>query len=81
MNPWIVVKHFILFVLSPVGSWFPAKTCTSCKVPEGELGPLEERFSKAFHASPHPIAITSLEDGRVIDVNDAFLRMTGYRRE
>ncbi|GBD96452.1 MAG TPA: PAS domain S-box protein [Nitrospirae bacterium] len=41
----------------------------------------EEKSSKAFRSSPDWIVISTLEDGRFIDVNDAFLRITGYRRE
>lgn len=41
----------------------------------------EEKFSKAFHASPDSIVITRAEDGTYIDVNEAFQEITGYRRE
>ncbi len=41
----------------------------------------EERFSKAFHASPIGIHIFRLTNGRSIDANDAFLDLTGYSRE
>jgi PAS domain S-box-containing protein len=41
----------------------------------------EERFSKAFHSSPQPMSIASLEEGRYIDVNDRFLEISGYTRE
>jgi PAS domain S-box-containing protein len=41
----------------------------------------EERFSKAFHASPIPVAIHSLEEGRFADANEAFQRMTGFKAE
>ena len=41
----------------------------------------EERFYKAFNANPEPITIASLADGRYIDVNESFLRITGCRRE
>jgi PAS domain S-box-containing protein len=41
----------------------------------------EERFYKAFHASPQPITIATASDGRYIDVNEAFLGVTGYQRE
>jgi len=41
----------------------------------------EERFYKAFHASPEPITIATASEGRYIDVNETFLRVTGYRRE
>jgi PAS domain S-box-containing protein len=38
----------------------------------------EERFSKAFHTSPIPVAIHTLEEGRFADANEAFQKMTGY---
>ncbi|MBU5635707.1 PAS domain S-box protein [Geomonas sp. Red69] len=41
----------------------------------------EEKFSKAFHASPDSIVITRAEDGTYIDVNEAFQEITGYSRE
>ncbi len=41
----------------------------------------EEKFSRAFHASPSLMAIRSLEDGRFIDVNEAYVRTTGFSRE
>jgi PAS domain S-box-containing protein len=43
-----------------------------------ELRHSEERFSKAFHASPTAITISSLVDGRFIDANESFLLMLGY---
>src|SRR5579872_267131 len=41
----------------------------------------EERFYKAFNASPEPITIAALSDDRYIDVNESFLRVTGFRRD
>ncbi len=41
----------------------------------------EERFSKAFHLSPVGIAIFRAADGRFVDVNDDFVRTSGYSRE
>jgi PAS domain S-box-containing protein len=41
----------------------------------------EEMFYKAFHASPEPTAIATALEGRFIDVNLSFLRVTGYDRE
>ncbi|MCF8092002.1 MAG: cache domain-containing protein [Desulfotignum sp.] len=38
----------------------------------------EEMFSKAFQCSPSGMFIASLKDGRVINVNDSFLKFTGY---
>jgi PAS domain S-box-containing protein len=45
------------------------------------LGASEERFAKAFHLSPLSIAISTLSDGVYREVNDSFLRFTGYTRE
>jgi two-component system cell cycle sensor histidine kinase/response regulator CckA len=41
----------------------------------------DERFLKAFHASPACQIIVSREDGRIFEVNDAFCDMVGYKRE
>jgi len=41
----------------------------------------EEKFHKAFHSSPDWFVISTLEDGFYIDVNEAFLKTTGYRLE
>ncbi|MDX2243153.1 MAG: PAS domain S-box protein [Leptolyngbyaceae cyanobacterium bins.302] len=38
----------------------------------------EERFFKAFQASPTPFAIVDLNHHRFIAVNDSFLELTGY---
>jgi two-component system cell cycle sensor histidine kinase/response regulator CckA len=41
----------------------------------------EERFYKAFHLNPEPITLATLSEGRYVDVNESFLRITGYKRE
>jgi two-component system cell cycle sensor histidine kinase/response regulator CckA len=41
----------------------------------------EETFRKAFNANPEPITIATIAEGRYIDVNECFLRVTGYSRE
>ena len=46
-----------------------------------ELRESEEKFSKAFRSSPDSIAITTIKDGKYIEVNDSFTRITGYTRE
>ena len=48
---------------------------------EEALRASEERFAKAFQASPAAITVSTLDEGRYVDVNDAFLRLTGYTRE
>ncbi|MBN1161263.1 MAG: response regulator [Dehalococcoidales bacterium] len=41
----------------------------------------EIKFSKAFLASPAMVSITTLKDGKFVDVNESFLRFYGYSRE
>ena len=40
----------------------------------------EEKFSKAFRASPDPMTITSVRDRRYMDVNQSFLTVRNYQR-
>jgi PAS domain S-box-containing protein len=41
----------------------------------------EEKFSNAFRLSPDVIAITTFAEGKFVDVNDAFVAVTGHSRE
>ncbi|GFE69950.1 hybrid sensor histidine kinase/response regulator [Chroococcus sp. FPU101] len=41
----------------------------------------EEKFSKAFRSSPNAITISTLRDGRYIEVNESCLQMLGYSHE
>ena len=45
-----------------------------------KLGDSEQRFATAFRSSPEGITISTLADGRYIEANPAFLRMTEYER-
>jgi PAS domain S-box-containing protein len=54
---------------------------TDQKRAQEELRQSEERFSKAFHSSPAALSVGLLEDGKLLEVNDAFLRMTGHKRD
>ena len=48
---------------------------------EEALRKSEERFSKAFQASPATIAISTYPEGLYVDVNEHFTQMLGYSRE
>ena len=48
---------------------------------EESLRQSEERFAKAFQASPAPMLITTLDEGRIIDVNARGLSLVGATRE
>jgi PAS domain S-box-containing protein len=54
---------------------------TERKQAEIELANLAEKFSKAFRCSPNAITISTLEDGRFIEVNDSFVKLSGYQPE
>lgn len=54
---------------------------TEHRYAEEALRESEEKFSKAFRASPDIITISTLEDGRFIEVNDSFTHYSGYSRE
>lgn len=41
----------------------------------------EEKFSVAFQTSPYAITITRAQDGKFVETNDAFTRVTGFSRE
>ena len=40
----------------------------------------EERFAKAFNTSPFTVTISSLKTGKLIEVNDTFVNVTGFSR-
>ncbi len=46
-----------------------------------ELRLSEEKFSKAFRNSPIIITISTFNDGRFIEVNESFQRISGYSQE
>ena len=41
----------------------------------------EEKFAKAFADNPAATALTNLEDGRFLDVNDTWVALNGYSRD
>ncbi len=53
----------------------------SLKEQKKALGESEERFQKAFRASPIAVSLVSGPEERFIDANDAFLQLVGYARD
>jgi PAS domain S-box-containing protein len=58
-----------------------ARDVTEQKRAERAVRESEERFAKAFNASPAAKTITRASDRLVIDVNTAFVEMLGYARD
>lgn len=53
---------------------------TDRKRAEADLLLSEEKFSKLFKCNPDLISISTLEEGRYVEINDAYLETTGYER-
>ncbi|MEH2288836.1 sensor histidine kinase [Nostoc sp.] len=54
---------------------------TDRKQGEIVLQNLAQKFAKAFSCSPDSITISTLQDGRFIEVNDSFVNLSGYGRD
>ncbi|MBI4466894.1 MAG: PAS domain S-box protein [Acidobacteria bacterium] len=54
---------------------------TERKRAEQALRQSEEKFAKAFRSSPDAITLATVGEGRYVEVNPGFLRLSGYRRE
>ncbi|WP_449117681.1 EAL domain-containing protein [Pseudomonas viridiflava] len=51
---------------------------TPFKQAQRQLQLSEEKFAKAFHASPDGLTISRARDGGILEVNEGFSRITGY---
>jgi PAS domain S-box-containing protein len=58
-----------------------AEEITERKRAQDDLRASEEKFARAFNINPAAIIITRLHDGRILEVNDAFVKMFGYGRD
>ena len=63
------------------GIIFTAMDIRELKEAEKELRKSKERFSKMFYFSPQIVALSTIAEGRYLEANDAFLKVTGYKRE
>ncbi|MCM2358025.1 MAG: PAS domain S-box protein, partial [Geobacteraceae bacterium] len=66
---------------SPIYGVAVIQDITECRQAEEALRQSEAKFAKAFNATPTWLVISALEDGRFIEINEAFERICGYRRE
>ncbi|MGE5380911.1 MAG: PAS domain S-box protein [Methylocystaceae bacterium] len=54
---------------------------TARKLIEGELRHSKEQLQQIIGASPAPICVSTLKEGLYLNVNESFLKLTGYTRE
>ncbi|MFN6537304.1 MAG: PAS domain S-box protein [Nostoc sp. EkiNYC01] len=54
---------------------------TERKQAEIALQNFAQKFAKAFSCSPDSITISTLKEGRFIEVNDSFVKLSGYERD
>ena len=65
----------------PIGMMGRLRDISDIKQVEEALRESEEKYSKLFHSNPQWLHITTLEDGRYVEVNDAVKEITGYERD
>jgi PAS domain S-box-containing protein len=75
--------HFLQSIINIVNDelLFISKDATEQKHVSDALNRSEEMFSKVFRLSPENITLTSLKEGRYVDVNESFLYAIGYSRD
>lgn len=54
---------------------------TARRAAERQLRETHDRFQKLFHAAPLPIVVSSLAEGRLVEVNDAYCALIGRTRD
>lgn len=80
---WLVGRGRFIYNESgePVRMYGAVLDRTEYKQAEVALRESEQKFSKIFYASPVPVSINRVSDGRYMDVNESFLERMGYTRE
>lgn len=64
-----------------IGASKVARDITKRQLAEAALRQSEARFSKAFQTNPAAMCITTIKDGRFIEVNDHYCRLFEFTRE
>jgi PAS domain S-box-containing protein len=87
-KPYIIdisIAHFSLWIIGLTGIGMLKKRLDrqmlARETAEKDLIESEERFSKAFQVSQAAMCISRLADGCFLDVNESFLKLSGYSRE
>lgn len=78
LNCW-----YSVYATSPKKGYFSVlvRDITSEKAHEKNLKDSEEIFAVAFQKAPFAMALTDVDTGLIVEVNDAFLKLLGYGRD
>jgi PAS domain S-box-containing protein len=79
-SDYVLKTHLTRLPAALVGALERRRALVSAEAAHKALRSSEAKFAKAFNANPSGMAITTLE-GRLVDVNEAFLRTLGYTRD
>jgi len=77
---YVLKTHLVRLPAALVGALERRRALVATQAAHKALQGSEAKFARAFNANPSGMAITTLE-GRVVDINEAFLRTLGYTRE
>jgi len=72
-HPIMMIIYHLLLVLLAFGLVLMVNKLLFAGIKTGE-----EKFSKAFHSSFYALTLTRLSDGQIVEVNEGFVRITGY---
>lgn len=64
-----------------IGQWDGRPALIGLCRDQSDLQASEEKFARAFQSSPALMALSHIDDGRIIDVNAAFVHTLGYARD
>lgn len=64
-----------------IGMWATVRDITQRKRSENKLLQSEDKFRLAFHTTPTVMGISTLQDGRYLEINKAFETTLGYSRD
>ena len=82
LDSWIVeLARMALAVLAVCSVWVIRGVIAARKDAAMDLAKSEEKFQRAFEASPDAIVITRMSDSVILDVNEGFQRLSGLPRE
>ena len=81
IDVYVIVSPMYLEELSHPSNYIVhVQDITERKKAEARIIASENKFAEAFHMSPHPLALTEVFSGKIIDINRSFEELTGYSK-